>query len=153
MKTLNKFLLSTMLATSFTSAALAQEHEHGEDREGQMMDMMADPGTRSMMMENIANNPELRHQMMHKMMQSMNMDMHQMMNNPEMKARMQMHVQMMQAMMESEGMDQAKMKEMMDNPEMKEMMQMHMMSMQMMNGGMMGEHSESENSNQAHEEH
>lgn len=150
MKTLNTFLLSTILAISFTSIALAQEHEHGTDREGQMMDMMADPGTRSMMMENIANNPELRHQMMQKMMQSMNTDMYQMMNSPEMKARMQRHVEMMQAMMDSDGMDQAKMKEMMDNPEMKEMMQMHMMSVQMMNGGMMGEDSESENSNQAH---
>jgi hypothetical protein len=115
-----------------------------------MMAEMDDPDSRSMMMDQIADNPEMRHEMMQKMMQSMNMDMYQMMNDPEMRARMEKHAQMMQSMTASDEMDQTEMSEMMDDPEMKEMMQMHMMGLQMMNGGMMGKHSSEDSEEHAH---
>lgn len=116
----------------------------------EMMAEMDDPAARSKMMEQIAEDPEMRHQMMQKMMQSMNTDMYQMMNDPEMNERMQKHVEMMQAMMDSDGMDQAKMEKMMQDPEMKEMMQMHMMGMQMMNSGMTGKHPTEDSGEHAH---
>ncbi len=157
MKTLIVILSSMLLAASFSINAGPHDHATEEGQDGQMMGMMGDPEARSMMMDQIAGNPEMSHEMMQKMMHSMNMDadmdMQKMMSNPEMKARMQKHMEMMQAMLDSEGMDQAKMKEMMDDPEMKSMMKMHMMCAKMMHGGMKGEHSEDEDSNQADDKH
>jgi hypothetical protein len=68
----------------------------------------------------------------------------------QMMGMMQMHVEMMRFLMDSDGMDQAKMKEMMENPQMMEMMKIHMMNMQMMNGGMMGEHSSEDSEEHVH---
>jgi len=145
MKTLIVILVSMMIALSFSISA-GSGNAMGGCQDGQKMEMMDDPESHSAMMDQIAADPEMRHQMM----QSNNLDMHQMMNNPEMRERMKMHVEMMQAMMDSEGMDEAEMKEMMDNPEMMDMMKMHMMSMQMMNGGMMGEHSTEDSEEHVH---
>lgn len=149
MKTLIAIFVSIMLAMSFSISA-ESNNAMGGCQDGHMMGMMDDPESHSTMMDEIAADPEMRHQMMQKMMQTNNMDMHQMMNNPEMRERMKMHVEMMQAMMDSEGMDQARMKEMMENPEMMELMKMHMMSVQMMNGGMMGEHSKDNSEEHVH---
>ncbi len=154
MKTLITILVSMMLAISFSISAEPHDQAKTDGQDAQLMGMMANPDSRSMMMDQIAGNPGMRQEMMQKMMQSMNMDagmdMQKMMGNPEMKARMQKHVEMMQAMLDSEGMDQAKMKEMMDNPEMKSMMKMHMTCAQAMNGGMMGSHSMDNGKEHAH---
>lgn len=125
----------------------AELHGHAME-DGQKMGVMGDYHARSMMMDQIAENPEMRQEMMHKMMQSM--DMHKMMNDPEMKTRMKKHVAMMQAMLDSEAMDPTKMKEMMDNPEMMSMMKMHMMCAQTENGEMMGKHSKESTEIHAH---
>lgn len=125
----------------------AESHGHAIE-DGQKMGVMGDYHARSMMMDQIAENSEMRQEMMHKMMQSM--DMHKMMNDPEMKTRMKKHVAMMQAMLDSEAMDPTKMKEMMDNPEMMSMMKMHMMCAQTENGEMMGKHSKESNEIHAH---
>ena len=146
MKTLITALVSMMIATSFSISAGSQGHTmmDGQDhammdgQEGHMKGAMGDYHARSMMMDQIVEDPEMRQEMMHKMMQSM--DMQQMMNDPEMKSRMQMHVGMMQAMLDSEGMDSARMQEMMDNPKMMSMMKKHMMCAQITDGEMMGEH-------------
>lgn len=150
MKTLIVSLMSMMLAVSFSISAESENHAMGGCQDGQMMGMMDDPDAQAMMMNQIAGDPEMRHQMMQKMMGSMNMDMQQMMNSPQMKEMMQMHVEMMQAIMDPDGMDQAKMKEMMENPQMMEMMKLHTMNMQMMNGGMMGEHSTEDSEEHVH---
>ena len=156
MNTLTTLLLSTILTASFTGAALAQTHEHGTDGEDQIMDMMADPDSRSMMMESIANNPEMRHQMMHKMKQTMapdgEMSMYEMMNNPAMKERMQKHMEMMQTMWNSGEMNQEEIHKMMSDYEMKSVMHMHSMCMKMMNDGMMGEHSKHKEGGQTSED-
>lgn len=73
-----------------------------------MMGMMSDDHSRSMMMDQIAKDPEMRQEMISTMMQ---------------------------AMFDSEGMDPAKM---MDDPEMMSMMKKHMMCAQAIDGGMMG---------------
>jgi hypothetical protein len=138
MKTLITVLVSIMIATSFSLSAGSQDHAMMDVQEGHMKGAMGDYHARSMMMDQIVEDPEMRQEMMHKMMQSM--DMQQMMNDPEMKSRMQMHVGMMQAMLDSEGMDPAKMQEMMDNPKMMSMMKKHMMCAQITDGEMMGEH-------------
>jgi len=150
MKTFIATIFLMMLAFSFSINANSESHQMGGCQDGQMMGMMGDPQSRSMMMDQIADDPDMRHQMMQKMMESMNLDMHQMMNDPEMKARMQMHMEMMQAMMGPDGMDEVKMKEMMDNPEMMDMMKMDMMGMQMMNGGMMEKHSKKDSEEHVH---
>ena len=139
MKTLITILVSMMLAVSFSINAGSQGHMMEDGDDGQMKGVMGDYHSRSMMMDQIVEDPEMRQEMVHKIMQSM--DMQEMMNDPEMKSRMQKHVGMMQAMLDSEGMDQAKMKTMMDNPKMMSMMKMHMMCAQTASDGMMGEHS------------
>lgn len=130
-----------------TNPVTAQDHQHHENHE-QMMQMMEDSEMRAMMMEHIAENQDMRQEMMKQMRKSMMDDMqqmdhsermdqmHQRMNNPEMKERMQKHMEMMQSMMEGDEMDRSMMMEKMQDSE---MMKMHMMCMQMhgddMNGG------------------
>lgn len=138
MKTLITVFASMMIATSFSISAGSQDHAMMDDQNGQKMGVMGDYHARSMMMDQIVEDPEMRQEMMHKMMQSM--DMQQMMNDPELKSRMQRHVSMMQAMLDSDGMDSATMKEMMGNPKMMSMMKTHMMCAQITDGEMMGEH-------------
>lgn len=138
MKTLITVLVSMMIATSFSINAASQDHTMMDGPDGQMMGAMGDYHSRSMMMDQIVEDPEMRQEMMHKMMQSM--DMQKMMNDPEMKARMQKHVGMMQVMLDSDGMDPDKMKGMMDNPEMMSMMKMHMMCAEAADGVEMEEH-------------
>ncbi|HBQ60092.1 MAG TPA: hypothetical protein DD671_10845 [Balneolaceae bacterium] len=79
-----------------------------------MQEMMQDSTMRSMMMDHMAQNPEMRKQMMQKMMGSMKMDSTMMMHDGEM--------------------DHSKMMEMMGNSS---MMKMHMMCMQIVQGNMM----------------
>ena len=149
MKTFITVLLAAVLAMSLSVSEAMQGHEMDADQHAQMMSMMGDLAARSMMMDMVAEDPDMRHEMMKKMMQSNEMDMQKMMANPEMRARMLKHAEMMTAMMGSEGMDQAKMKEMMEDPEMMEMLKMHMMSAQMM-GGMQGLHSEKGSMDHSH---
>ena len=149
MKTFITVLLAAVLVMSLSVSEAMQGHEMDADQHAQMMSMMGDPAARSMMMDMVAQDPEMRHEMMRKMMQSNEMDMQKMMENPEMRARMLKHAEMMTAMMSSEGMDQAKMKEMMEDPEMMEMLKMHMMSAQMM-GGMNASHSEDSGMDHSH---
>lgn len=143
MKTLIGIMVTALLSVSLSSTAQAQNEKMSDDMKGPMMSMLADPGERSMMMDHIAGNPEMRQEMMQKMMQTMGksseMDMHEMMSSPEMRTKMQKHVDMMQAMLATDPSDQAKMQEMMNNPEMKSMMDKHMMCSQMMNAGTTGE--------------
>lgn len=143
MKTLITILVSMMLTVSFSISAGFKDHKMPHELQGghetQTTVVTGDSDSPSMMMDQIAEDPEMRQEMMHKMMVSM--DMSQMMNNPEMKARMQKHVAMMQSMLDSDGMDPVAMQEMMNNPEMMSMMKMHMMCAQTADGGMMGEHS------------
>ena len=107
----------------FASAGFAQQTDtEMAEKKQHMMEMMQDSTMRAMMMEYIAENPEMRKQMMQQMQQKM-------MDNPEMKERMQKHMKMMQAMMEGKEMDHSKMKQMMGDSS---MMKMHMMCMQMM---------------------
>ena len=107
-----------------------------EQNKQQMMEMMQDSTMRAMMMEHVAQNPEMCREMMTHMRKQMKdnveeMDrsammqrMQQIRDNPEMKERMQKHMQMMQ---------------------------MHMMCMQMMQGGMMdGNKPESDDHDQHH---
>ena len=148
MKTLITIFISMMLVMSFSISA-ESNNAMGGCQDDHMMGMMDDPESHSAMMDEIAADPEMRHQMMQKMVQTNSVDMHQMMNDPETREQMKMHVEMMQAMMDSEGMDPVKMKEMMENPEMMEMMKMHMMSVQMM-GGMNGSHSEESGMDHSH---
>lgn len=150
MKTFITTFLAIFLTMSFSISDAMQGHEMDADQHAQMMSMMGDPAARAMMMDMIAQDPDMRHEMMNKMMRSNEMDMQKMMENPEMRARMHKHAEMMMEMMGSEGMDQAKMEKMMEDPEMKEMMQMHMLGMQMMNGGMMGKHSNGDSEEHAH---
>lgn len=150
MKTFIAIIFSMLIVVSFSINAESTGHQTGGCMDGQAMEMKGDSESHSMMMDEIAADPEMRHQMMQKMMESTNMDMHQMMNNPEMKARMQMHMEMMQAMMGSNGMDQSKMKEMMENPEMMDMMKMDMMGMQMMNDAKAGEDSAEDGGEHVH---
>ena len=142
MKRLNTTMLVTLMALCFSSTGAAQENQQAGKMSHEMMSMMADPGGRSMIMNQIAGNPEMRQEMMQKMMQTMDkdseMDMHEMMSNPEMRAKMQKHVDMMQAMLATDPSDEAKMQEMMSNPEMKSMLEKHMMCSQMMNAGTTG---------------
>jgi len=149
MKTLITVLLAAILAMSLSVSEAMQGHEMDADQHAQMMSMMGDPAARSMMMEMVAEDPDMRHEMMKKMMQTNEMDMQKMMENPEMRARMLKHAEVMTAMMGSEGMDQAKMKAMMEDPEMMEILKMHMMSAQMM-GGMQGSHSEKGSKDHSH---
>ena len=139
MKTLIAIILSMMLTVSFSISAGSQGHEMKDGQDGQMMGAMGDYHARSMMMDQIVENPEMRQAMMDKMMRSM--DVHQMMNNPDMKARMEKHVGMMQAMLNSAAMDPAMMNKMMGNPEMMSRMKMYMMCAQTTNDEMKGEHS------------
>ena len=97
MKTLITVFASMMIATSFSISAGSQDHAIMDDQNGQKMGVMGDYHARSMIMDQIVEDPEMRQEMMDKMMQSM--DVHQMMNNPAMKARMEKHVGMMQAML------------------------------------------------------
>lgn len=109
----------------FASAGFAQQTDtEMAEKKQHMMEMMQDSTMRAMMMEYMAENPEMRKQMMQQ----------KMMDNPEMKERMQKHMKMMQAMMEGKEMDHSKMKQMMGDSS---MMKMHMMCMQMMQDGMM----------------
>ena len=159
-----KFLINTLMAItlviSFSACAGTGDVEKGHEKKEQMMQMMSDAESRSMMMDQIAADPGMRREMMQKMKQSMSMDsdmhmhmhMQKMMSDPEKKAQMQKHMEMMQAMMDSDGMDKARMQEMMSDPEMKSMMQMHMMCAQMMNGEMKGETSEESTEEHDHEE-
>ena len=129
MKTLITVLVTMMLIASFSINAQSG---------GQKMGVLGDYHARSMMMDQIVDDPEMRQEMMHKIMQTM--DMQKMMNDPDMKARMQKHVAMMQTMLDSDGMDSEMMQEMMENPEMASMMKMHMMCAQVTGGQMTGEH-------------
>ena len=149
MKTFITVLLAAVLAMSLSVSEAMQGHEMDADQHAQMMSMMGEPAARSMMMEMVAEDPDMRHEMMKKMMQTNEMDMQKMMANPEMRARMLKHAEMMTAMMGSEGMDQAKMKAMMEDPEMMELLKMHMMSAQMM-GGMHESHSEKSEMDHSH---
>ena len=139
MKTINKIVLFTVMAMCTSTTVFAQDQHQTGAMNQEMMAMMADPVERSMMMDQIAKNPEMRQEMMQKMMQTMGksseMDMQKMMSNPEKRAKMQKHLDMMQAMLDADGTNQAKMQEMMNNPEMKSMMKKHMMCAQMMNAG------------------
>ena len=151
MKTIITILISAALLVSFSINAEPQNHEmmDGHDKaqshemmnghDGRMKGAMGDYHARSIMMDQIVEDPEMRQEMMHKMMQSM--DMQQMMSDPEMKTRMQKHVSMMQSMLDSDAMDHSKMQAMMDNPEVMSMMKMHMMCAETTSAGMMGEHS------------
>lgn len=139
MKTLIAILISMMLVVSFSISAGSHDHAMEDGQDGPTKGVMGDYHSRSMMMDQIVEDPEMRLEMMHKMMQSM--DMHKMMGDPKMKARMQRHVDMMQSMLDSEAMDPAKMEEMMDDPEMMSMMKPHMLCAQTMNGGIMEERS------------
>jgi hypothetical protein len=159
MKTLTAVVCTLILTAGFSNFVSAQEHSSGKDMKNQMMNMMADPKTRSMMMADIAKNPEMRQEMMQQMMQQMKpsldqeaeMEMHEMMGNPQMKEKMQKHLNMMQAMLDMDGSDPAKMKEMMNNPEMKSMMRMHAMCSQMMKEGKMEQDPGADVENHVHE--
>jgi len=156
MKTLTTILYATLLIAGLTSFVNAQEHANAEDMKSQMKNMMADPGTRSMMMADIAKNPAMRQEMMKQMMSSLDqdseMEMHKMMSNPQMKEKMQKHLDMMQSMLNMDGSDPAKMKEMMNNPEMKSMMRKHAMCSQMMSAGKDDESSSAKGKNHDHAE-
>ena len=111
MKTLITVLVTMMLIAS--SSINAQS-------DGQKMGVLGDYHARSMMMDQIVDDPEMRQEMMHKIMQTM--DMEKMMNDPDMKARMQKHVAIMQAMLDSDGMGSDIMLKMMEYPEMASML-------------------------------
>jgi len=157
MKTFNTIVLSTVMAMCSSTTVLALDQHQTGDMNHEMMGMMADPGERSMMMDQIAKNPEMRQEMMQKMMyptgESPEMYMQKMMSNPEMRAKMQKHLNMMQAMLDTDGTDQAKMQEMMSNPEMKSMMEKHMMCGQMMHAGTMGEKADDKDADEAMHDH
>jgi len=160
MKTIIAIIISITLLVSFSINAEPQSHEtmDGHDRpqshdmmeghDGKMKGVMGDYHARSMMMDQIVESPEMRQEMMHKILKSI--DMQKMMNDPMMKTDMQNHVNMMQVVIDSEGLDQAKMKEMMDNPEMLSMMKMHVMCAQTASAGLMGEHSMDNNEEHGH---
>jgi len=135
MKTIIAILISITLIVGFSISAESQDHEMVDGHDRPTNEVMGDYHARSMMMDQIVEDPEMRQEMIHKIKQSM--DMQQMMNDPEMKTRMQKHVGMMQSMLDSEEFDQT----MMDNPEMMSMMKMHMMCAQTASDGIMGEHS------------
>ena len=122
MKTINTIVLSTVMAMCSANTVLAQDQHETANMNHEMMGMIADPGQRSMMMDQIAGNPEMR-------------------------AKMQKHLDMMQAMLDTDGADQAKMQEMMSNPEMKSMMEKHMLCGQMMHAGTTGEQATHDHSN------
>jgi hypothetical protein len=148
MKTLITILVAMTLTVSFTLSAGSQDHSMMGGQNKHKMRIMDDYDARSMMMDQIVDDPEMRQEMIHKIMQSM--DMQEMMNDPDMKARMQTHVSMMQAMLDSDGMDPAKMKGVMGNPEMTSMMKMHMMCAEATDGEMMGNNSKESGEDNAH---
>lgn len=160
MKTLTAVVCTLILTAGFSNLVSAQEQSSGDSMKGQMMDMMADPSNRSMIMADIARNPEMRQEMMQQMMQQMKpsldkdagMEMHEMMSNPQMKEKMQKHLNMMQAMLDMDGSDAAKMKEMMNNQEMKSMMRMHAMCSQMMKAGNMEQDPSVDGENHVHKQ-
>lgn len=144
MKTM-RYIFTALITTAFLCSTVYAQEKQSTKKKEQMMEMIQDSTMRSMMMGQIASNPEMRQEMMSHMRQQMRgnmqqMDRSQMMQNmqmmkddPEMKERMQKHMKMMQVMMDGE-MDQSEMMEMMDDPE---MMSMHMTCMQMMQGNKM----------------
>ena len=145
MKTLNAVLISTMLSLSFSIGASSQGHSMVDGHDRPMNSVTDDYHARSMMMDQIVEDPEMRQEMMHKMMQSM--DVHQMMNDQEMKTRMQNHLDMVQAMLDSGAMDSIQMKELMGNTKTMSMMKMHMMCVQTSQGGL-NEHQSMSNGNE-----
>ncbi len=142
MKNVYKFIALILVFGSISLSAVAQQNEMPANRQ-HMMSMMQDTSMQNMMMNHIAENPEMRSKMMKALMNSGNNMSHgkmmekmkSIMNNPEMKDRMQKHMAMMQSMM-NEEMDHSKM---MENSS---MMKMHLMCMQMMSTGMMKSDSE-----------
>ena len=73
MKILNTTILTVALATSLTVYAGMSAHEMDADQHAQMMSMMGDTAARSMMMDMVAADPEMRQEMAQKMHSAMNM--------------------------------------------------------------------------------
>lgn len=85
MKTLTILLVAVLYLGLGTQAAKAQDHvEHDQqmqERVTEMMEMMEDEDMRAMMMQHMADRPQLQRSMMHGMMQGMMQGMmHGMMN-------------------------------------------------------------------------
>lgn len=123
------------LVLFLSTVGFAQQKKMDQKRQ-QMMEMMQDSTIRNMMMEHIAQNPQMRRQMMQGMMKHINMDstamlnrMHMMMNDPEMKKRMDQHMAMMQSMMKGGHMQHGQMMGEMGDAS---MMKKHMTCMELM---------------------
>lgn len=123
------------LVLFLSTVGFAQQKKMDQKRQ-QMMEMMQDSTIRNMMMEHMAQNPQMRQQMMQSMMQNMTMDstamvnrMQKMMNNPQMKQRMQQHMEMMQSMMKGGHMRHGRMMGEMGDAS---MMKKHMTCMELM---------------------
>ena len=138
-----KTLLLAFLFVAVGGLTFAGQHQSKADK---MKDsdahMMPDSEKYSAMMDRIADDPNLRRQMMQKMMQAMDHDnsrmqgdMAKMMKDPEMKKRMKSHMEMMGAMMDGQDQGKAHVKMMMKDPEMKDMMRMHRMCLETMMAG------------------
>lgn len=142
MKPFTKRTVVLLVAVAFTINAGASGYEVKEGQNNRLMDLVGASDERYMMMVQIAKNPELRYEMMLKIKHSMgtdtSMNINKLLNDPEMKARMQQHIGIIQGLLDSEEMDQVKMKEMMANPEIKSTVKMYMMFAQMTNGGIVG---------------
>lgn len=138
-----KRLLLTFLFVAVGGLAIASQHQgKAEKMKHSDAQMMQDSEKYSAMMDRIANDPNLRRQMLQKMMQAMGHDtsgmqgnMAKMMKDPEIQKRMKTHMEMMGAMMDGQDRGKAHMKTMMNDPEMKDMMRMHRMCMETMMAG------------------
>ncbi len=83
MKTLSAILISMMLAVSFSINAGSHGHSMEDGQDGRLMGVMGDYHSRSMMMDQIVEDPEMRQDMM---------------DNPEMMSMMKMHMMCAQTM-------------------------------------------------------
>jgi len=74
MKLLKTVILATALTISLTVYAGMPGHDTNADQHAQMVSMMGDPAARSMMMDMVAADPQMRQEMMQKLHSAMNLD-------------------------------------------------------------------------------
>jgi len=112
---------------------------HGGSTSNHVMDMMQDAGTRSMMMDQIARDPEMRLEMLRKMMHAMDTqsypDLQQIANQPETRAGLEKQVELMQGMLGSGDEDRETRADIMNDPKMRGDMRLQLMCNQLMTQG------------------
>jgi hypothetical protein len=127
-----------VMASLFLLVNLGFSQQTDEQKKEQIREIMQDTTMRSMMMEQMVQDPEMRSELRQHMIRTargdsmmMRRNMQQMMQDPETKKRMQEHISYMQSMMEGRQMDKNRMRQMDESG----MMRMNAVCLEMMKNG------------------